>query len=568
MPEYLAPGVYVEEVDTGPRPIEGVSTSTAGFVGETERGPTRPRLVTSWQDYQRWYGTYIDQMPLNANNCYLPYAVRGFFENGGQRVFVARVTPKADASKVAAITYPGAALAAVPLPTGTAATTVVSAIGPGLWGNRIYITVRPATAAILAQAQKDAAKAGDPAKTATPDALGWFSIKVLYYRLGISSLADFVDPTDPNELANPKRVTPDAYELFDNLSADPSRSNYARSVVNNSSCLIKVLACNGLPTFDALHKFQALTGAPPDYVPAAVTDYDDADTAEPEARTGLAALKGIREISLMTVPDEIASNMGDVAAKLLDICDTLRDRFAILSEQAGSGIVGDIRPPRDSSYGAYYYPWIRVTAPHTPEGTRLISANGHLAGIYARTDVERGVHKAPANEVVRGILTRDLAGGLKPLGQTLNKAEQDILNPIGVNVIRDFRTDGRDIRVWGARTMSSDSQWKYINVRRLFIFIEQSIDRGTQWAVFEPNSEITWISLRAAITNFLGTVWRNGALMGQTQEEAFFVRCDRTTMTQDDFDNGRLICLIGIAPVKPAEFVIFRISQKTLDSES
>ena len=155
-----------------------------------------------------------------------------------------------------------------------------------------------------------------------------------------------------------------------------------------------------------------------------------------------------------------------------------------------------------------------------------------------------------------------------PLSQTLNKAEQDILNPIGVNVIRDFRTDGRDIRVWGARTMTSDSQWKYINVRRLFMFIEQSIDRGTQWAVFEPNSEITWISLRASITNFLRTVWRNGALMGTTQEEAFFVRCDRTTMTQDDFDNGRLICLIGIAPVKPAEFVIFRISQKTLDSES
>jgi phage tail sheath protein FI len=183
-------------------------------------------------------------------------------------------------------------------------------------------------------------------------------------------------------------------------------------------------------------------------------------------------------------------------------------------------------------------------------------------------DVERGVHKAPANEVVRGIVTRDLKNNNKPLEFTLNKREHDILNPRGVNVIRDFRADGRDIRVWGARTMSSDSMWKYVNVRRLFIFIEQSIDRGTQWAVFEPNSEPTWIAVRTSITNFLRTIWRNGALMGTTQDEAFFVKCDRTTMTQDDFDNGRLICLIGVAPVKPAEFVIFRISQKTIEAES
>jgi phage tail sheath protein FI len=169
---------------------------------------------------------------------------------------------------------------------------------------------------------------------------------------------------------------------------------------------------------------------------------------------------------------------------------------------------------------------------------------------------------------VRGIVTRDLNGGMKPLSHTLVKQEQDVLNPSGVNVIRDFRTDGRDIRLWGARTMTSDAMWKYINVRRLFIFIEQSIDRGTQWAVFEPNSEITWIALRSAISNFLRTVWRNGALMGTTQEEAFFVKCDRTTMTQDDFDNGRLICLIGIAPVKPAEFVIMRIAQKTIDADT
>ena len=537
MPEYLAPGVYVEEIDTGPRPIEGVSTSTAGFAGETERGPSRPRLVTSWQDYQRWYGGYIDRPPLNAENCFMPYAVRGFFENGGQRLFVARVTPA------------GVSPAAANLP-GAPDVTVIRAIGAGPWGNNVYIAVKRATVATVAPASSDVSK--------------WFCIQVMYYRDGLPS--PFVDPTDPKQLANPARKEPDAFETFDYLTADTTRANFAKTIINGSSCLIEIESCAGVPT-PASFPSIVLAGAPA-YAASTTADYVDADTIDPEARGGLAALSGIREISLMSVPDEVSANLHDVAGNLQDICDSLRNRFAILTEQLRSNDVSTIRPLRDSSYGAYYYPWVRVLAPHTPEGTKLIPANGHITGIYARSDIERGVHKAPANEVIRGILTRDLGGNAKPLSQTLNKAEQDILNPIGVNVIRDFRTDGRDIRVWGARTMTSDSQWKYINVRRLFIFIEQSIDRGTQWAVFEPNSEITWISLRASITNFLRTVWRNGALMGTTQEEAFFVRCDRTTMTQDDFDNGRLICLIGIAPVKPAEFVIFRISQKTLDSES
>ena len=182
---------------------------------------------------------------------------------------------------------------------------------------------------------------------------------------------------------------------------------------------------------------------------------------------------------------------------------------------------------------------------------------GHVAGIFARTDIERGVHKAPANEVVAGRRRPEPSSCRSP------KGEQDILNPRGVNCIRDFRTDGRGIRVWGARTMSSDPEWKYVNVRRLFIFVEESIDEGTQWVVFEPNDEPLWAQVRRSIDELPARVWRSGALMGTTQEEAFFVKCDRTTMTQDDIDNGRLICYIGIAPVKPAEFVIFRISQKT-----
>jgi len=179
---------------------------------------------------------------------------------------------------------------------------------------------------------------------------------------------------------------------------------------------------------------------------------------------------------------------------------------------------------------------------------------GHIAGIYARTDIERGVHKAPANAVVKGVLDLEFPA---------TKAMQDIPNPRGVNCIRDFRSDGRGIRLWGTRTMSSDPEWRYANVRRLFLFLEESLTEGTQWVVFEPNGETTWANVRRFVSDFLFDQRRSGALPGATPEQAYFVRCDRSTMTQDDLDNGRLICLIGIAPVRPAEFVILRISQKT-----
>jgi uncharacterized protein len=537
MPEYLAPGVYVEEIDTGPRPIEGVSTSTAGFAGETERGRTKPTLVTSWADFQRQFGGYIDQAPSTTPNINLPYAIRGFFENGGQRAFIARVVGAAAATASGEL-------------AGAGGNTIVQAIGPGLWGNNIRISVGPASASKSV-----------PSGT-TSAASAWFRMRVLYFRAGVPD--PLIDPGDPAQLANPARRTPDAYEDFDNLTHDSTKPNFALSVINGASCLVKLTVCPGPPT--AL-PFAAASGALANGKDAAATLTEFTTVAaDPEDRTGLEGLLAIRDVSLMVCPDDIV--VADLGSAILDCCERTKDRFAILDEVSDGSDWEAISRHRDSSYGGLYYPRLRVLAPHTPAGTTIVASAGHVAGIYARVDIERGVHKAPANEVVRGILSRDLAGGLKPLSHTLTKGEQDILNPRGVNVIRDFRTDGRDIRVWGARTMSSESQWKYINVRRLFIFIEQSIDRGTQWAVFEPNSEITWISLRASITNFLRTVWRNGALMGTTQEEAFFVRCDRTTMTQDDFDNGRLICLIGIAPVKPAEFVIFRISQKTLDSES
>ncbi|HEX7317564.1 MAG TPA: phage tail sheath C-terminal domain-containing protein [Pyrinomonadaceae bacterium] len=545
MPEYLAPGVYVEEISTGARPIEGVSTSTTGFVGQTERGPMLPRLVTSWEEYYRWYGGYIDRPPNTTTHVFLPYAARGFFDNGGQRLFIARIVPD------------GAAPATTTL-DGDPGGTNITAVGPGAWGNNILVRVSLASVV----------NPDDP--DANPTTRDWFRLTLIYYRDGIPE--PFVDPFDPTQLANPARKEPDITEDFDNLSIDPTDPNFARSVVNASSRLISITAVGGKPAPVAFADEKALEGGENGDDDPGLDQYRGSPQDPVERRTGLLGLEAIRDISIIGVPDEVSFNGADLDAMRSDVliqCERLKDRFAIFSatEAEQNLAINQIRPPQDSTYGAYYLPWVRVVATHTPEGHLLVPPTGHLAGIYARVDVERGVHKAPANEVVRGIVTRDLSGEHKPLKYLLNKQQQDILNPKGVNVIRDFRPDGRGIRVWGARTSSSDPMWKYINVRRLFIFIEQSIDRGTQWSVFEPNYEPTWTAIRLSITAFLRTVWRNGALAGVTPDEAFFVKCDRTTMTQDDWDNGRLICLIGVAPVKPAEFVIFRISQKTVESE-
>jgi phage tail sheath protein FI len=270
-------------------------------------------------------------------------------------------------------------------------------------------------------------------------------------------------------------------------------------------------------------------------------------------RTGIQALEDIDEISICAVPGIWSST---VQSALITHCETLRYRFAILDPEDSLNIeqIREFREPLDSKYAALYYPWIEVRDPSVQRNVQ-IAPSLHMAGIYARVDVNRGVHKAPANEVIQSI---------SKIAQDITKREQEVLNPVGINALRLF--PDRGARVWGARTISSDSSWKYINVRRLFIFVEASIDYGTQWVVFEPNDEPLWKRVIQSITNFLTTVWRSGALQGAKPDEAFFVKCDHTTMTQGDIDNGRLICVIGIAPVKPAEFVIFRIQQKTLDA--
>jgi phage tail sheath protein FI len=301
-------------------------------------------------------------------------------------------------------------------------------------------------------------------------------------------------------------------------------------------------------------RWQSLRGGDDDEGGLDVDDFVGEDGGSGN-RTGIQALEDIDEISICVVPGMWSLTVHN---GLIQHCETLKDRFAIIDPRSPLDIEGvrSFREAFDTKYAALYHPWIEVRDPSTQQNV-VVGPSAHMAGLYARVDVERGVHKAPGNEVIRGI-TR--------IAQDVTKREQDLLNPRNINALRFF--PGRGNRVWGARVLTSDASWKYINVRRLFIFVEESIDEGTQWVVFEPNDEPTWARVRQSVANFLTTVWRSGALQGAKAEEAFFVRCDRTTMSQDDIDNGRLICVIGIAPVKPAEFVIFRIQQKTLEQQA
>lgn len=520
MPEYLSPGVYVEEVERGAAPLEGVSTSTAGFIGPSERGPTTPRLLTSFSAFRRWYGGYLD-------DSYLPTAVDGFFTNGGSRCFLGRVTA-ADETAEAEL---------VDDITGESGTAVITAeaVGPGSWGEHVALIVSNAS---MHDADEDL-----------------FKLIVRYW--ADDDDADDADTgdADPEDDDVPD---PDVEEVYDDLSMEEQSPNYVEKMVNGSSVLIEIT----VEEADRPDNLVDEDGAPTDPVwldgtfngdeSPAVEDYSGDPEADPEDRTGFEAFKQIPDISIVCLPDE-----GDDSAltdELIDHCTTMDDRFAILqSEQTGVD-VGSLTPPDDTDMGAFYYPWLKARNPKTGL-VEEIPPGGHVAGIYARSDSEHGVHKAPANEVVRGI-----TGIQRPV----TAGEQEVLNPRGVNCIRSFR--GRGIRVWGARTASSNPQWKYVNVRRLFLFLRESIEQGTQWVVFEPNNEELWARVRQTISNFLTDVWEDGALMGTSPEEAYFVKCDRSTMSQSDIDNGRLICEIGVAPTKPAEFVIFRISQWTGDS--
>ena len=585
MAEYLSPGVYVEEYDSGATPMQGVSTSTAGFVGLAERGPVigQPQLVTSFADYKRMYGGYLSEAAY-GNNRFLPYAVEQFFANGGARAYIMRAVP-------------GDAKAG----SRTAGVLKITAANPGAWAEDLRVTVTPASkaktqvlavnGADLTLKNADGFNPGDVVELFDGKTAAHATVKSVLDKVVTLDAPCTLDVADTKvgtakyiktcEITLTARLG-ETVETFENLSLKPDAlNNVCVKTAKSDLICVEVTAAKApaapapkekdkdgkeipapAPKAASIVPYELCGGSGSEMVltlqggsngsvltvtPDAFLGKDDG----PGKRTGLQAFQENGNVSIMAIPGVTAP---EVQASLIAFCENKKSCFAILDvpmELKKTNDVANFRDMYDSTYAAMYHPWLEMYDAGAKRSA-YFPPSGAMAGIYARTDIERGVHKAPANEVVRGCTGLSCA---------YNEGEQDILNPIGVNLIRSFT--GRGIRVWGARTISSNGLWKYLNVRRLFIYVEESIKANTNWVVFEPNSTTLWNRVTRTIETFLATCWRDGALAGSTPSEAFFVECGPTTMTQDDIDNGRLICQIGIAPVKPAEFVIFRITQKT-----
>ena len=567
MAEYLSPGVYVEEYDSGASPMQGVSTSTAGFVGLAERGPVtgQPQLVTSFADYKRMYGGYLSEAAYGGAR-FLPYAVEQFFLNGGARAYIMRAAP-ADAK--AGIVQAGV--------------LTISAANPGAWAENMRVTVAPASkaktqvlavdGADLTLKNADGFNPGDVVELFDGKEAVYATVKSVLDRVVTLDAPCTADVADSRvgtskyirtcEITITARLD-DMVEVYENLSLKAGALNYA-PVKTAKSELIRVEVgpkadaetvvpyelCGGTGSELVLTPAGGSNGTVLTVAAGTYLGKDDG----PGKRTGLQAFLENGNVSIMAIP---GVTLPEVQSALIAFCENKKSCFAILDipmELTKTNDVANFRDMYDSTYAAMYHPWLQMYDAGSKHAA-YFPPSGAMAGIYARSDNERGVHKAPANEVVRGCTG---------LSCSYNTGEQDILNPLGVNLIRAF--PGRGIRVWGARTISSNGLWKYVNVRRLFIYVEESIKANTNWVVFEPNSEALWSRVTRTIANFLATCWRDGALAGSSPDQAFFVECGPTTMTQDDIDNGRLICQIGIAPVKPAEFVIFRITQKTATGE-
>ncbi|MCB9076076.1 MAG: phage tail sheath family protein [Anaerolineaceae bacterium] len=561
MPEYLSPGVYVEEIDRGPRPIEGVGTAMAAFVGFTEKAQmveqidgewitqdllNQPQLVTNWSQYVERFGEFVE-------GAYLPQAVYGYFMNGGGRCYVlsVRTIPRATATLLNSDGKPQ---------------LLAQAKQAGFDGLRLRVKIEtqngtsaPASTSSSASSKKSTTDKTDDKKddgkeaSSTPASSASASSNDQSFTLIVERETSTGSWQQHETLRDVKLVEVEeegqkqvkvAYQnnrgsRWINLVVPETRTPLAKLWPREQQQSLQIESAQ-LPA-PAYDEFQG-----------EVTD-----------RTGMEGLQAIEEITMVCVPDLMTTMPGEkldldlvkaVQTLMIAHCEQMGDRVAILDSPP------NMKPQQinkwrmdtagyDSSYAALYYPWIQVQDPIQNKPI-LIPPCGHMAGIWARNDNTRGVHKAPANEVVLG------ATGL---AYNTTKGEQDVLNPNAVNCIRAF--PGRGIRVWGARTLSSNPSWRYINVRRLFNFVEKSIERGTQWVVFEPNDRALWARVRRDVTAFLRTVWADGALFGNNPGEAFYVKCDDELNPPESRDLGRLIVEIGLCPVKPAEFVIFRISQ-------
>jgi hypothetical protein len=515
MPTYLTPGVYVEEIPAQSKPIEGVGTSTASFVGLAPGGPVNtPMRIANWTQFARIYSDpdRPEDGPFMPG-AYLAHAVYGFFQNGGGLCWVVRVG-KQDGPQVRQAALPSA---------GDGSVAAFRAVAREGVTGEVKVELKEETEAKDGEGEEKGDDKGDAS-----------------YRLVVTAGSE--------------------REEFDGLSLKKGRS-YIVTKVNASSRLI-TLEETGASLPEALRV--PASGTYTLQLPAAGGEVEAKDfEGDVARRQGIGGLAAVDEVTMVCVPDAMAfaQNGDDTAlralqSKIIAHCELAGDRMAILDAPPNL-IPQDVFEWRmntagyDSKYATLYYPWLEVMDPLTNQPI-YVPPCGHVAGVWARTDNTRGVHKAPANEVVLGVTG---------LSFQITHDEQGGLNKEGINCIRAF--SGRGIRVWGARTLSSDPEWRYLSVRRLFNFIAESIMEGTQWAVFEPNDERLWSSLRISSSNFLTRVWRDGALFGSTPEQAFYVKCDGETNPPDVIEAGQVVVEIGIAPVKPAEFVVFRISQFT-----
>lgn len=563
MAEYLSPGVYVEEYDNSPRSIEGVGTSTAGFVGMTVKGAAKgaPSLITSFAGFLREFGGYLSEF-THGEYRYLAGSVEQFFANGGTRCYVARVTA------------PGAVTA-----KADAGIMQIRAANEGIWGNRIQIAVSSSTRKKLQLTEKLEENAYR-AKSADGLLEGDIVVFEKEYNRVVSIFDNNItfekafanDPTDTDLV--PKKVLylvetdiqvryGDEVENYTGLSFNVASPNYIEGKMKKSE-LVRISVGPMTTVDDPVSELFGegetsgtviLSGGSDGNLKAVTAGTFIGVDNGPGSRTGIQAFIENDQVSMMAVP---GITMPDVVVSLVAHCENMKSRFAVLDmpfDCVKTGELIEYRDMIDSTYAAMYHPWIQ-NYDRSTQKSGFFPPSGAVMGVYARTDIARGVHKAPANETV-------MCTGLSV---NYNKGEQDILNPAGINLIRNL--PGQGIRVWGARTASSNSAYKYVNVRRLFIYVEESIKANTNWVVFEPNDTTLWTRVNITISSFLDTLWRSGMLAGATPEESYFVEIGESTMTQDDIRNGRLICNIGIAPSRPAEFVIFRVTQYTAEAGS
>jgi hypothetical protein len=631
----------VEEVSYRAKSIEGVSTTTTGFVGPTRFGPLdiEPDIITSLVEFERVYGSkeqlVFDGSPVDN---YMWNAARAFFEEGGKRLYVSRIFSPSSPAALSGfaqgtvdlglpVTAPPHSLfgalkvyARFPGAAGNGRVTITLQIGPSrldtgvtppiLRGaiNRdlVYIdypelsppATPPTSDGFHLAVQDPVTKAwsfqpmGGGANLTMTDLTAGTKVHTITATVTFESaggdIPTFVATDLPLDPQHVTAGTPDS--LFSYFAKDPASLARARSIpivitLGDPAADRLGDGYSGLDVLDALLADESPPDSPPGSIAIASLVSENSSAASRsyvfmlangddgvipvadfylgtidvnDRATGLRAFEAIEDISIVAAPGSTRvedSNSKSVIGHLINHAEKMRYRIAVV-DSVKSQTIAEVRALRalyDSSYAAFYYPWVRVLDPVTQQENHY-PPSGFVAGIYARNDIERAVYKAPANEVV------NLAIGFETL---LNKGQQEVLNPEGVNCFRFF--EGRGMRLWGARTMSSDPEWKYVNLRRYFAYLERSIDKGTQWAVFEPNGERLWANVRSTVADFLLNEWQNGALLGDKPEKAYFVKCDRSTMSQNDLDNGRLICLVGVAALRPAEFVIFRIGQWTSD---